>query len=143
MKPIFYHLFLDDIRHPYDCLRYTTKFMPQDKSSYAKLSWVIARSGDEFANIITERFSKGEFPSLISFDHDLADDHYDQKMYNGAYPEKFAEQTGNECAKFLVEFCIEHDLEMPICWVHSMNPIGAQRIQNTLEDFKRFKERMK
>jgi hypothetical protein len=136
-----YNLFLDDIRHPYDCINYRTKLMPENKSMYSQEPWVIVRNYAEFVEEITKRFWQGEFPKLISFDHDLADSHYDPGMYDGSYPEEFEEKTGKDCAKWLLDFCIERKIAMPDFIVHSMNPIGAQRIQDTLLDWFKYQDK--
>ena len=138
-----YNLFLDDIRHPYDCINYRTKLMPENKSMYSQEKWVIVRNYEDFVKTITEKFWTNEFPGLISFDHDLADSHYDPGMYSGEYPEEFEEKTGNDCAKWLLRFCIEKNVDMPDFIVHSMNPIGAQRIQDTLFDWYKYQEKFK
>jgi hypothetical protein len=136
-----YKLFLDDIRDPIDCTLYKTKHMSFHRSMYAE-DWTIVRSYDEFVKTVEMNFYADEWPSIVSFDHDLADEHYDLSMYNGedAYPLQFAEKTGTDCAKWLLQFCIKNNLEIPECYVHSMNPIGAERIKNVLDDWKKYKE---
>jgi len=62
-----YNLFLDDFRHPYDCVPY----MP-NREIYAKWKWEIVRNYDEFVEYIT----KNGLPTHVSFDHDLSDIHY-------------------------------------------------------------------
>jgi hypothetical protein len=121
-----YKLFLDDIRNPSDCVEYT-----QDKIYNS--DWVVVRSHKEFVEKISELFSSGSFPDLISFDHDLAFDHYGQNS------EDSKELNGNDCAKFLVEFCLDNSLELPNCLVHSMNPVGKLNILRTLSDFRKIK----
>jgi hypothetical protein len=133
-----YNLFLDDVRMPIDCIHYIRN------SDYANLNWVIVRTHDEFVNEVTQRFANNEFPAIVSFDHDLADEHYDPAMYHGedAYINasvSFKEKTGLDSAKWFVQFCIDNDVNMPSCLVHSMNPIGAKRIKETLLDYDRFK----
>ena len=62
-----YNLFLDDIRHPYDCISY----MPSP-GIYSKYLWKTVRNYDEFVSFITQN----GLPDLISFDHDLSDIDY-------------------------------------------------------------------
>jgi hypothetical protein len=38
------------------------------------------------------------------------------------------EKTGYDCAKWLVEYCVEHGLKFPEYVVHSMNPVGKENI---------------
>jgi hypothetical protein len=129
-----YNLFLDDIRHPYDCISYM-----KDPGIYAKWEWVIVRNYDEFVSIITE---KG-MPDIISFDHDLADEHYSKEMYEGTEEynkkyEEFKEKTGLDCAKWLCDYCMDYRETLPEFVVHSMNPAGGKNISSYLESFKKF-----
>jgi hypothetical protein len=135
-----YSLFLDDIREPRECLTYL------HDPRYGTREWVVARTHDEFVSTILSRWAEGEFPELVSFDHDLADEHYDPAMYHGvdAYNDKaieFKEKTGLDSAKFFVQFCIDVSIELPECLVHSMNPAGRERIRQTLFDYERYQQR--
>lgn len=130
-----YNLFLDDFRMPPDAWAYTKD---QD---YLKLDWVIVRSFDEFTTAISEGFSKEAWwPSLISFDHDLSDDHYNHLTAGIPY-ESFKEETGYHCAQWLIEYCMDRDLKLPDFKVHSMNPAGRANIQSILEQFTRHQSR--
>lgn len=130
-----YNLFLDDIRHPYDCISY----MKGNEGIYSKWEWVIVKNYDEFISVITER----GIPGFISFDHDLADEHYSKEMYEGteAYNKKyeeFKEKTGLDCAKWLCEYCMDYGEYLPPFIVHSMNPAGGKNISSYLESFNKF-----
>ncbi len=126
MKNKSYFLFLDDIRDPVDvCLYFEPKKL---HPLYENEQWEIVRSYDEFVNHITDN----GLPACISFDHDLADEHY-QNMSGGDFKEK----TGYECAKWLVEFLLEHNLELPVIYCHSMNPVGKENILNLFENFRK------
>lgn len=122
-----YNLFLDDIRDPGDAFSYT------QNSKYVDLDWVVVRNYPEFVDEISQRYIKGELPELISFDHDLAKDHY-ENMMNPDYNE-FGERTGYHCAKWLVDFCIDTDTRLPEYLIHSMNPAGGANILSLLESF--------
>lgn len=134
-----YNLFLDDVRLPSDCTLYKTSLMPWNRSMYTLEQWEIVRNYEEFVSIVAKKFEKGEFPRKVSFDHDLAELQY----HPGTWTESFYyhEKTGNDAAKWFVEFCIENELLLPECYVHSQNPVGAKRIYETLCDFDRFYER--
>ena len=128
-----YNLFLDDIRIPRDAFNYTG-FVPFNTEE-----WVIVRSYDEFVNYITEN----GMPKFIAFDHDLADEHYspsmiDPEKYNKYYTEKFTEKTGYDCAKWLIDYCIDNDEKMKPFIVHSMNPAGRENIIAILDNFIKF-----
>lgn len=135
-----YNLFLDDERIPYDV---TWVKLPGNMYS----DHVIVRSYNEFAKHI---ISFG-LPDSVSFDHDLADEHYEvmanevsaSQSYSAFVNDDFGgldlkfdygtEKTGYDCAKWLVDFCIDRGLKFPAYTVHSMNPIGAKRIGDYIE----------
>jgi hypothetical protein len=119
-------LFLDDIRNPKDCLSYM-------KDDVYDENWDIVRTYDEFVDYIT----KNGVPDEISFDHDLADEHYDPSMYLsssiyvGKY-DSFKEKTGYDCAKWLSDYCVNNIVPMSKFYVHSMNPVGRDNIRSVL-----------
>jgi hypothetical protein len=121
-----YKLYLDDIRDP-------TNTYPTTTNS----EWVLARSYDEFVSAITTR----GLPFIISFDHDLGDEHY-VHGFSGRAPEydKYTEKTGFHCAKWLVEYCMDNNKQLPKCNVHSANTIGAENIRSYLESFNRSRQ---
>lgn len=144
-----YKLFLDDFRTPEMCLEYSTMWMPIDKSIYVKESWIVVKDYDQFVRTVVQKFSEGEFPDLISFDHDLADEHYGTVSKTNFlsldeyYNSQDREMTGRDCAKWLVQFCIDNDLNLPGYWIHSMNPGGSKNIHQEMQDWYRFNERFK
>jgi len=129
------NLFLDDIREPRDACYYVS-----NPGEYWNREWTVVRSYDEFVNFIQE---KG-LPETISFDHDLADEHYQDLFEDKNWKKEdsgvelsydsYTEKTGLECAKWLVDFCIENGKQLPTCWVHSANPVGKKNIQAYLEN---------
>ena len=118
-----YNLFLDDVREANTFLQDTR-------------TWVTVRSYNEFVKIITER----GVPSHISFDHDLAWEHYPMNnVKNGSVIldyENYKEKTGYDCAKWIIEFCMKTNQELPTYQVHSMNPVGKRNIELILENYK-------
>lgn len=134
-----YNLFLDDFRTPADC----AKYMPNPEF-YLLNKWETVRSYDEFVRFI----EKNGMPAVISFDHDLADEHYSQDMYSGnevydQHYKEFKEKTGLDCAKWVVDFCMDKNLDLPHYLVHSMNPAGGKNIWEYLENFRKFKNKLK
>lgn len=131
-------LFLDDIRVPKDAIGLVPSNMNQ---FYWENNWVVVKNYDEFRNYI----EKNGLPDFISFDHDLADFHYDLKpedydsMSEDDMVRKFGsmEKTGFDCAKWLVDWCLENSLKLPDFVVHSANPIGKQNIQSYLYNAKK------
>jgi hypothetical protein len=78
-------------------------------------------------------------PAFISFDHDLAYEHYpihEQNVGPDIPYNKYLEGTGYDCALYLVS----NDLELPSAgWaVHSMNPVGKRNIEFLLNGYERF-----
>ncbi|MDQ0066004.1 cyclic-phosphate processing receiver domain-containing protein [Chryseobacterium lathyri] len=68
-------------------------------------------------------------PEMISFDRDLADIHYLKPD-----SDEYAEKTGYECAKWLIEYCMDHYLDLPKFYCHSMNPVGKENILSLLKN---------
>ena len=66
---------------------------------------------------------------MISFDHDLAD--------LQQYSQESVEKTGYDCAKWLIEYCLDHSLNIPKFYCHSMNPVGKENIESLLKNFKK------
>lgn len=128
-----YNVFLDDLR-PISAVPF-----PRSLDGH----WKIARNYNSFCEVIEKIYKEtGGLPQFISFDHDLDDAHYDENMHDPALYNKpcetFTEKTGLDCAKWLVEFCIDKNLKLCNYQVHSMNPVGRQNIQNLLENFKKY-----
>ncbi len=130
-----YNLFLDDIRHPYDSYPYTKD------TRYLQLKWIIVRSYDEFVKYIT----KNGVPRLVSFDHDLADEHYfsDNQPWsteNSIDYFSYKEKTGYECAKWLCDYCLDNNIKLPETLVHSFNQTGSDNIRHYIRNFKKHTE---
>jgi hypothetical protein len=123
-----YSLFLDDMRNPED-----VKWI-----ELPLINWVVVRNYDQFVETIT-RYG---LPLRVSFDHDLADEHY--REYTAAHDKKmitcgtirydqFAEKTGYDCAKWMAQYCVDNNLPIPSYYLHTMNGIGAKNIFSILE----------
>lgn len=132
-----YNLFLDDVRIPQDVLEYS------NNNAYRIESWVVVRSYDEFVDYIL----KNGMPNLVSFDHDLADQYHRPSMYDsdGQYVkfhlmDEYREKTGYDCAKWLVERCMDNEVKLPKYLVHSMNPVGNKNIQSILDNYSKFEQ---
>lgn len=111
-------LFLDDIRFPED-VRYSY-------GSYKNV--IICRSMDDAVWAVTHY----GLPNCISFDHDLAHEHY--VIGDG-------EKTGYTFAKWFCDYVIDNNLDIPVdfCYhVHSMNPVGAENIRCYMENFLKY-----
>ena len=119
-----YNLFLDDFRSLQDAHFYLP--LPE----YCTEEWVIVRNYDEFVKYIEEN----GLPKMVSFDHDLADVHYEQVPeidYDG-----YQEKTGYHCAKWLIDYCLDNDKKLPPrIIIHSMNRVGAENIKSLFDTY--------
>ncbi len=121
-----YNLFLDDFRMPHDVGNYMN---PVELRSLFRLQeWVIVRDYSQFVGVVNE---KG-MPSMISFDHDLAEEHYGMSGFyenlGDYYLQADREMTGYDCAKWLIEYSVNNKIKLPIIMCHSMNPEGRKYI---------------
>lgn len=103
-------LFLDDVRRP-----------PVG-------GWDVVRSYTEFVAYLAQY----GMPDLISFDHDLAPEHYAWPFTGATEPPPFVEKTGYDCAMYIVE----NRLPLQEFRVHSANPAGRERIRQLLRAYK-------
>lgn len=121
---------MDDVRDPKEAFSYTRFHL------FLEDNWIVVRNYDQFVETIDMKWEiHNAFPEIIAFDHDLADEHY------GAPPTAiFTEKTGMDCAKWLVEFCVDNNLKLPRWYVHSMNPAGRDNINYFLRNFKQHQD---
>lgn len=127
-----YKLFLDDMRTVLGLSLYNSNPI------YKEDGWKLVKNYDEFVSTIME-FG---MPDFISFDHDLADIHYSAKPGEEIDYSKYTEKTGYECAKWLVDHCMDNNLDVPEYRVHSMNQTGKRNIIYYLENYKRYRLRI-
>lgn len=120
-------LWLDDIRDPY-------KWTPFWADRFADEDVVWVKNYEEFTKWIT----LNGLPKAINFDHDLADIHYNP--WTSTESVEYDEKTGYECAKWLVDYCIDNNLSLPIWKCHSANPVGKKRIESYLTNFEKLKQ---
>jgi len=124
-------LWLDDLRNPYLDLEGR---VPKEDGT---VEWVL--NYEQFVQWI-EKFG---LPDIISFDHDLADEHYTPQEYWNDYQlskqyqesQNYQEKTGLDCAKWLIDYCTETNLKLPKYYVHSANPVGADNIRILLGNY--------
>ena len=107
-------LWLDDMRNPFEdswIHDYAPQFLEET------IVWV--KNYDSFVGWI----KNNGLPHTIAFDHDLGED--------------IARETisGYDCAKWLVEYCIDNDLNLPNWIVQSANPVGKDNINGLLNNY--------
>lgn len=124
-----YKLFLDDVRVPNDVATYI--YPTSLRLLYELNEWVVVRSYREFVEYIQLH----GLPGIVSFDHDLG------FLPQGSGSEGVSDESGYDCAKWLVTHCITNKLDLPDFLVHSMNPIGAKNIIAYLENFQKFQNK--
>jgi len=130
-------LWLDDIRDPFvgDWLM---RYAPQFAYGEGEVTWV--KSYNAFVDWINDN----GLPRMVAFDHDLGQDVANEKVANGMSKrksriQKRTEMSGFECAKWLVDYCIDNDMDLPQWTIQSANPVGADNINGILNNYKKFR----
>ena len=126
-------LWLDDIRDP--MTQDWLVFSPIERPF--KTVWV--KSYNEFTDWITDN----GLPDGICFDHDLADEHYAPREHwdtDWDDHQNFKEKTGMDCAKWLVDYCMDNNLNLPLYNIQSANPVGKENINQYLQNFLKSKK---
>lgn len=102
-----------------NCLMKKKTFMVDDFRNPANcvqgeydISWV--KNYEEFCSFI----NINGLPDIICFDHDLGE-----------------EKSGYDCAKFVVNYCQIHNLDIPEFDIQSSNIVGKDNIRNLLNNW--------
>ena len=119
-------VFLDDFRHPSVCVNYMHPRIGAAAALYST-DWVIVRNYAQFIDCIEKNYAG---ITHVSFDHDLAEIHYDPSTWKESF--KYDEETGYDCAEWMIDFYQSKQLPLPVCFVHSQNPVGTERINYLL-----------
>jgi hypothetical protein len=118
------YLFLDDVRRPEHV---NWKELPL----IALRDWVIVCNYEQFTWCI-EQFG---IPEFVSYDNDLADICYTCANAETIPYDKYTEKTGYDCAKWLVNKCLDLGIPHPPFIVHSLNPVGAENITKYIANY--------
>ncbi len=126
-------LFLDDIRSPIDCLGYMHTKIGARNLMYKEGDWVIVRNFEQFVKYL----NGNPVPDVISFDHDLADDHYlihkSEEAWEEYHTIESRERTGLDCLNyFLAHYTRQFGVKFPEIIFHTMNPVGRDNMQQAL-----------
>jgi hypothetical protein len=127
-------LWLDDCRDPLDGEVDWMVFSCLGRD--CNVVW--AKSYDEFTFWVKEN----GLPDGVNFDHDLGGDEVKEKVANGmskrqAKRERRGTPTGYDCAKWLVDYCIDNGFQLPLWYTHSANPVGRENIELYLRNAKK------
>jgi hypothetical protein len=126
-------LWLDDIRNPYED-HWSITFSPIPSNELGHTEWV--KSYDEFVSYIKQN----GLPDAICFDHDLGMEVALAARAEGMSKRKSRvlkqqEKTGFDCAKWLVDYCLDTDKPLPLYNIQSANPVGKENIDSLLKNF--------
>jgi hypothetical protein len=129
------YLCLDDYRKVEDCLlTHDGIYKPNEKqflleaTNTNKWDWDLVKSFDEFKKYIDEN----GIPLIISFDNDLCEKHY--------IGDFSTEKSGLDCLLYLIDKCKELNRKLPVCYVHSFNPIRRKMMKDIIREQSIFKK---
>jgi len=126
-------LWLDDIRNPFIgdwLLQYSPDYYYREHFAQ-QVVWV--KNYKDFCKWITEN----GLPEIICFDHDLADRYYDNQTQSEHTI--WHEKTGMDCAHWLVNYCIDNDVDLPQWKIQSANEVGKENIDKLLKNYLKHK----
>lgn len=122
-------LWLDDYRNPLE--GEWLVFSPIKEPDYT-VHWV-----KNYAQFV-EWISLNGLPTGVCFDHDLSDFqawHVSEPEFSKDVPWPESEKTGMDCAKWLVEYCIDNLKPLPLYNIQSANPVGKENIDKLLQNY--------
>ena len=127
-------IWLDDLRNPLekDWADWLLKYSPIEHPY--EVIWV--KSYGVFVHWITVN----GLPDGFSFDHDLGEDIARDLREGGmskkeARKQKKLSKSGMDCAKWLVEYCLDNNLKLPPYSIQSANTVGRENIDGLLKSF--------
>lgn len=106
-------LWIDDLRDPMSG-DWIKKYSPIGNN--VNVIWI--KTYKDFCKWI----DKYGLPAAVCFDHDLGDTSNDEK-------------TGYDCAKYLVDYCIDNNCDIPKFAIQSDNGPGRKNIQTYLDNY--------
>ena len=86
------------------------------------IPWGYDQQLKDYDSFVEYMKSLGSFVASchISFDHDLGEG-----------------KNGYDCAKWLINWCIENDYHAPTYEIHSANPVGRKNIESVFETYEK------
>lgn len=112
-------LWLDDLRNPIKQIpgedyTWLEKYAPVNDVNNFQVIWV--KTYNEFCKHI----KANGLPAVICFDNDLGQ-----------------QKEGYDCAKWLVEYCMNYNKQLPKYNVHSYNTVARENIFKLLDNFRK------
>jgi hypothetical protein len=123
-------LWLDDTRDPMK-----DNWLVFSSIEHTNVVWV--KSYQEFKDYII----RNGLPDGICFDHDLGLPNQLKWRAKGKSKResrrlaKVEEKTGYDCAKWLVDYCIDNNKQLPKYNIQSANPAGKENIDKLLKNY--------
>lgn len=130
-------IWLDDLRDPLSG-NWIRDFIPE-YFSLGKIVWI--KSFDDFTKMI----KYNGLPDKICFDHDLGEDIAIQLVAGGMEKSKARQvkklaKSGFDCAKWLVDYCLDNRVQIPDWSIQSANPVGKENINSLLSNARKHLE---
>ena len=113
-------IWIDDIRDPQEPT-WQNWIKKNFGTNDFDITWV--KSYKEFVDFV----DKNGLPSNVSFDHDL-----------GNVEDPDNEKTGYDCAKYIVDYCMNNDRDIPNYRIQSDNGPGRENIDKYLQNYHKF-----
>ena len=107
-------LWLDDARNPFK-----DNWISNYAIRYENENIVWVKNYNEYVDYITTN----NMPDMIAFDHDLGE---------------AVDKNGFDCAKWLVEYCMDNNIKLPRWTIQSANPVGKENINKLLINYKKY-----
>jgi len=126
-------LWLDDVRNPFMSV-WRGQYIPYFENGVDQIIWV--KNYTEFVEWITQN----GLPTEVFFDHDLSDIRTIPNSTLVIASDWNEERTGYDCSKWLVEYCMDNDLDLPMWSIQSANPVGRDNINGILNNYKKFRK---
>lgn len=129
-------LWLDDLRDPKGNVWNNWIARNGVNPSLYNIVWV--KNYGEFEAWISEN----GLPGVVCFDHDLGQDiaierYKIMSKTQAKKLKKLETKSGFEAAKWMVNYCIDNNLELPTWLIQSANPVGAENIRSYLKSFEK------
>jgi hypothetical protein len=132
-----YNLFIDDERIPFsEDPNVQNAYSFTKDNVYITMEWIVVKNYQEFVDVIN---SKG-LPSFVSFDHDLGKTAYEEWFKNTRITgeidyDNIKEETGMDCVRYLINYCLDKNCDFPHYRIHTMNPIGRENIGSLIRNY--------